>query len=612
MFCRNKEVNQTVSIEALLMQLKKSKEKMKQVLEEKAVLEEKNNQLCLQVTNLQAQITTMTTDRQKEAKAIAVEALQKIFTPGQITVLMSSTKSRVKWSAEDIMSAIFLRALSPKAYKYLRDVKNIPLPCTTTLHNWISDFKVLPGILKDVFNIMSSKGNNLLITKKLTVLTFDDVYVSNKLDIERKAQKIYGPHKTCQFVMARGLFKNWRQPIYYDFDVTMSHDILLSIIQHLYDINYIVITVTCDMGPNNMKLWKDLHIGLDILNNSKDKYTTNIEKKCFVTHPADSALKIFFYADVPHLMKLARNNFLDHGFNIKGIHVDQKCLEELLTLNERDLKIANKLSRAHLDVKGSKRQNVKLAVQIFSNTNALAIKWCGENGFLVCKEWKYTSEMLKLFNDWFDIFNSNFKYGKCCTSHAYGIDIERQNEIIMNMDEFMKEVRVNIRKTLMHFQKGILLCNKSLQEMFSHIQQKYSSESFDIKYVFTRRLNQDILENFFSYIRSMGCTYDHPTPVEIQYRLKWFILGKHSRHVVSRQRNTEGDNSCETLIDMTHIHNSDFIDSSDLMREEDDIFIDTSKLKNVTTKDSEDGLEQNLQKEGGEGIEKNSNPVNTM
>lgn len=142
------------------------------------------------------------------------------------------------------------------------------------------------------------------------------------------------------------------------------------------------------------------------------------------------------------------------------------------------------------------------------------------------------------------------KYGKRSESYAYGINIEQQNKIINNMSEFIEEMRVGKKTSLMQFQKGILLCNRSLLEMFAHIQNKYSSETFDIKYILTRRLNQDILENFFSYIRSMGGGYNYPTPVEIQHRLKWYILGKHSGHVLSAQKNTEGDSSCESLISM--------------------------------------------------------------
>lgn len=161
---------------------------------------------------------------------------------------------------------------------------------------------------------MSNK--DLSVVEKLTVLTFDELYISNKLDIDRKQQKIYGPHKTCQFIMSRGLFKDWKQPIFYNFDTVMNMEILFSVIKLLYNIGYIVIAVTCDMSSTNMKLWKELQVGNDN-HNATDKNNMNTERKCFVVHPCNETLKIFFYADVPHLIKLGRNNLLDYGFNIK-------------------------------------------------------------------------------------------------------------------------------------------------------------------------------------------------------------------------------------------------------------------------------------------------------
>lgn len=80
---------------------------------------------------------------------------------------MSSLNIRIKWSSEDIISAIALRSLSPKAYTYLRSVKKIPLPCAATLHNWVASFNVAPGILTDVIKIMFDKGNNLSHNRKI-------------------------------------------------------------------------------------------------------------------------------------------------------------------------------------------------------------------------------------------------------------------------------------------------------------------------------------------------------------------------------------------------------------------------------------------------------------
>lgn len=144
-------------------------------------MKKKNEELNIQIRQLQAVIRKTATYTEKENRAIAINLLGKIFTPYQITILMSS-RSRITWSPEDIMSAISLRSLSPKAYKYLRNVRNIPLSCINILNNWVTQFNITPGILHNVINIMSSIRQNLSTIEKLTVLTFDElqyIFVTN-------------------------------------------------------------------------------------------------------------------------------------------------------------------------------------------------------------------------------------------------------------------------------------------------------------------------------------------------------------------------------------------------------------------------------------------------
>lgn len=67
----------------------------------------------------------------------------------------------------------------------------------------------------------------------------------------------------------------------------------------------------------------------------------------------------------------------------------------------------------------------------------------------------------------------------------------------------------------------------------------YLNLNYKVDYVLTARLNQDIIENFFSYIRGMGASNDHPHPLDFKYRLRWFILGKNSAAVFTESTNTE-------------------------------------------------------------------------
>nr|CAH7729374.1 unnamed protein product [Callosobruchus chinensis] len=221
---------------------------------------------------------------------------------------------------------------------------------------------------------------------------------------------------------------------------------------HFDQANFIVVAIVSDMGIGNVALWRELNVGHD--------------KKCHFAHRCDDSLKIFVWADVPDLIKLVRNLLIDHMDLLVNGYVQRFnfCpiqLQKLLLMQE----------------------DIDLCLRLL-------------NG------WK-----LQLFNDWFDLINSRSKFVISCPGrNAFGTDIEKQKELLHKMTEVINIIRVGKHKNLIPFQKGIIISNKSLIEMFEYVSEKYK-----VEYVLTSRLNQDVLENFFSYIRGMGGSNDHPS-----------------------------------------------------------------------------------------------------
>ncbi|XP_018405832.1 PREDICTED: uncharacterized protein LOC108782150 [Cyphomyrmex costatus] len=136
-------------------------------------MEELNKQLKIKIAeledNLQRKnqiIDNMKLDAKEQGQKIAFDILSTIFTPGQVNKLLKPTLTRFHWSTEDISSAMALRCKSGRAYKYIRDVMKIPLPCDSTLRNWSQNFSVKPGILQDILEIMRKKRENLSISDK--------------------------------------------------------------------------------------------------------------------------------------------------------------------------------------------------------------------------------------------------------------------------------------------------------------------------------------------------------------------------------------------------------------------------------------------------------------
>lgn len=157
----------------LLKLLKKSEEEKNKLLKENMKLMKKNAELIKINDNLTSQLELLEKNIQQKLQEVqkkATHALHKFFTPGQIKILMSpNNNTRIKWSSEDITSAIALRSLSPKVYRFLRNVKKMPLPSMSTLNNWCEKFNVQPDIFKNVLKIIENKGHDLSKMEKLTV-----------------------------------------------------------------------------------------------------------------------------------------------------------------------------------------------------------------------------------------------------------------------------------------------------------------------------------------------------------------------------------------------------------------------------------------------------------
>ena len=323
---------------------------------------------------------------------------------------------------------------------------------------------------------------------KICVLSFDEIKIKYQYAYDKINDTTLKPHNYMQVVMVRGMKGKWKQPVFYGYDCRMTVEILNEIILRLKDAGYATVAIVSDMGSTNQGLWKEMGITI---------------AKCWFQSPVDISEKIFVFADVPHLIKLLRNHFLDTGFILQNVHINSEPLIEMMQLtSSSEVSILYKITDTHLNVKNAARQKVKLATQLFSHTTscaitrAVALAKCHSKNALEC------AVFIKVVNDWFDVLNSKLPaIDSRARMKAYGLAISGQNEILQKMDTLISNILAPGKKSLLPFQKGILLTNTSLRQLY-----KYMSEKYKFKYILTYRLNQDVLENFFSVIRAKGAS----------------------------------------------------------------------------------------------------------
>lgn len=102
----------------------------------------------------------------------------------------------------------------------------------------------------------------------------------------------------------------------------------------------------------------------------------------------------------------------------------------------------------------------------------------------------------------------------------FGVDLEKQKKKLKEFKVFLKELRKIGRNSELPFQRGMLVNISAIQGLFAYLQSKDSS----IKYILTRRINQDDVERLFGIIRMMGHGANCPTRTDFLNRLKGLML----------------------------------------------------------------------------------------
>ena len=91
----------------------------------------------------------MTTQKAKLQFAQEV-LLNKFHWSKQQVDFLLSDKTRGRWASDDIVLGLTIRALSRRAYQFLRRKKLLPLPALATLRKHVKNFRCLPGVQNDV------------------------------------------------------------------------------------------------------------------------------------------------------------------------------------------------------------------------------------------------------------------------------------------------------------------------------------------------------------------------------------------------------------------------------------------------------------------------------
>ena len=505
---------------------------------------DKFKQLCKESNNspaIRKQIT------QADKKKIIWEFMEMFFTPAQIRCYMQTTIDETtgekkywerpkQWGNEDFSFGLTIRLLSPRAYRLLRDNHVLPLPGKSTLSDHFRSFQIAEGYFWSVHELLKLMAKGLSGEELAVALSLDEVYNIADISYDNSRDRFVGPHATSNVLLLRGIYKKFKIPIWFRYDHGLTKEELLQIIEWIESTSFQVHSFTSDMGPLNVRLFKELGLSLD-------------SQKTWFKHPTVKDRNVFWFHDVPHLIKLCRNHLIDDiGFELKsgikfGFPQLKKVFEELEPKNGCEVSVAPKLTKNLIYVSGQDKQRVKPACQLLSRSfsNVTKMLHQDEANEKVKAEMEALSNFVEQTNNFFDIFNSSRKWHKTNPlGNAFGMNILEQCEALDKYYDLIKDLRVWVKRyrtviengrkvkvsyitkmaTLQPWQKGILICINSIKALFYQLKKCYG-----VNFLRTAKINQDALEQLFSILRAMCGQNSKFGALSFQRRLRDFILG---------------------------------------------------------------------------------------
>ncbi|BFF94830.1 uncharacterized protein DMAD_12357 [Drosophila madeirensis] len=447
-------------------------------------------QMKLEIDELQGENKRLSQEVQQ--LRIMTKTFDKMLTTSQLKQL-SSDGDRACWNTEDSAYAACLHTVGLRT---LQLYKGFPLPDE---HN-SQTAQTTAGTLDFVLNLLSySVGLDDEAT--ICVLSFDKMRVDSEHKPKSRKGTVPAPENYVQVAMVQGLKQPWKQPIYFDYNTSMTAEILNELIRKIYTAGYTVVAVVCDVGPTNYKLWSALRIS---------------PEKSWFPHPVDADLNVFVFADVPHLLSDLRFHFLNCGFMWGEKLIGARAIKETLKhFSQSDHSSIWKLRREDLTIGGPERRKVELAKKLLCHTTVFAIKRC------LCLKLHVsngaeTAEFVEMVYSWFQLFNSKVSTSTCVLC-----------SVLQQMSAWMTtRIKPGPKAERWPFQEGILISNSSLD-----VFRVYLAEKYDMEDVVTSRLSQDHLEDFFCAMRA-GSIGDHPTPKEFESRLRKYILDNTSVRIL--------------------------------------------------------------------------------
>nr|XP_037275566.1 uncharacterized protein LOC119168265 [Rhipicephalus microplus] len=304
--------------------------------------------------------------------------LQRLAFLTALKSLKAKAPCGMRYNSEWILNCLMLRISSPRAYKLISEMKMLPLPSLSRLAQILKGLPCKYGFNPVCLEAIQKQFHGKADEQRLGSLILDEIKLRQAYDFNKCSYKMDGfvdyggvtNEGTNQLadhalvLMFVPLFESWVQLIAAFATKGAAPgkilaELVLEAVVRLHKHNATVISIVSDGAGNNRSMWQQLGV------------SGSMAAPCHkIAHPfLPDGKFVHFICDVPHAIKCVRNHLLKHKYGQAGENRIDFSHYQLLyeTEKKKHLKVAHKLTEAHVQPTNFQKMNVRLAVRVIKD-----------------------------------------------------------------------------------------------------------------------------------------------------------------------------------------------------------------------------------------------------
>lgn len=449
--------------------------------------------------------------------------VMKFLNNDQIKALKNPENQIKNWGSDAVKKAIMVKSLGgSRSLSFCRKYV-APLPSNRTILRHLEDFKVSPGILHEVIDMINMKVSEFSETQCHMGILLDEKAIVPGSSMDRKTKEYYGKctlpesdqyaDNVLVFLLV-GIEIRIKDIVGIHFTDKKNNskeqaDFLMELISVIEIKTSIKIDfVVFDLGPANTGMLKQLQ-----------KSLVQSDKEPWICHPNDPFRRLFLIPDAEHCLKNLVSALRNHGAKIPKNFVEKYqlssgkiCLKEVSKLvkiqQESTFKPAPKLTSSILAPTHFQKMATSTFEHLISNDVTTALEFLSKESQTQSDKKNPTCWLLMMLNEWRQI-TAYQEINFSDINHA------SQFESLMEMADLLESIKFGERH--LPCQNGACWTSIAIIQLSTYY------HSIGMKTFKPSRVLQNALESVFSIIASYQ---SNPSAYDVIQAIKKITVAK--------------------------------------------------------------------------------------